>query len=71
MSANALDVEIRKYLSLLGNEDKRSLLTMLKELLVIRKTEQPKPGPNSEIDYSKFRFPVSQIKFDRDEINER
>lgn len=68
-----LDAEIKKYVSLLGNEQKRSLLNTIKSLLNIvspGKNNKPDKG-NSSIDYSQFNFPASAIKFDRDEINER
>ena len=75
MADNIFDMEIRKFLPLLENKDKKSLLTIIKEFL--RLEEQPssnkgKQKPESiEIDYSKYHFPVSAIKFNRDEINER
>jgi len=71
MSANTFDAEIRKYLSLLGNEQKKSLLGIIKSFLSAghNKKEDPKKPPL--IDYTKYHFPVSDIKFNRDEINER
>ena len=73
MAANTFDTEIRKYLPLLGNEEKKSLLTIIKNFLHIegRSEKISEPHRSSSIDYTKYRFPVSAIKFNRDEINER
>ncbi len=74
MAANVIDAEIRKFLPLLGNEDKKSLLTIIKNFL---HSDDPNDNKNaqkrnqSSIDYTKYRYPVSVIKFNRDEINER
>ncbi len=69
-----MDAEIRKFLPLLGNNEKRSLLDKIKSLLHIADAPEvansPKPEP-SGIDYSQYRFPVAAVKFDRGEINER
>ncbi len=71
MSASAFDAEIRKYLSLLGSDEKKSILDTLKNLVnAASRAKKSEPTPPS-IDYSKYKFPVSKIKFDRDEINER
>ena len=74
MAANAIDIEIRKFLPLLGNEEKKSLLKVIKNFLHMEAAEDKKKGPekgSSSIDYAKYRYPVSSIKFNRDEINER
>ena len=73
MTANIIDAEIRKYVSLMGSEDKKSLLNMIKNILhldTVSKDKNPKQK-SPLVDYTKYRFPVSQIKFNRDEINER
>ncbi len=73
MTANIIDAEIRKYVSLMGSEDKKSLLNMIKNILhldTVNKDKNPKQK-SPLVDYTKYRFPVSQIKFNRDEINER
>jgi len=36
MAANIFDAEIRKYLPLLGNEDKQSLLTIIKKFFILK-----------------------------------
>jgi len=72
MAANTFDTEIRKYLPLLGNEEKKSLLTIIKNLLHIEDKTKENNNENhgsSSIDYTKYRFPISDIKFNRDEIN--
>ena len=73
MAANIFDAEIRKYLPLLGNEEKQSLLTIIKKILHIEEPNEklPQSPKSSAIDYTKYRFAVSAIKFNRDEINER
>ena len=73
MTANIIDAEIRKYVSLMGSEDKKSLLNMIKNILhldTVNKDKNPKQK-SPLVDYTKYRFPVSQIKSNRDEINER
>ena len=74
MAANFIDTEIRKYLPMLGIEEKKSLLDTIKAFLHIpdtgKKNNEPKQG-NSSIDYSLYHFPTTAIKFNRDEINER
>lgn len=72
MATNVFDAEIRKYLPLLGNEEKKSLLSIIKNFLHITDSNKKSPNPEqSSIDYTKYHFPVSAIKFNRDEINER
>ena len=73
MAANTFDSEIRKFLPLLGNEEKKSLLTIIKSFLHIEEhsNKDNQNKKTSSIDYTKYRFPVSAIKFNRDEINER
>jgi hypothetical protein len=74
MDANLLDTEIRKYLSLLGNKEKKSLLEVIKSLLHITNNDKENRKPantSSSVDYNKYQFPESSIKFNRDEINER
>jgi hypothetical protein len=72
MAANAFDAEIRKYLSLLGNEEKKSLLNIIKNFFnATPKGKENKKPKATSLDYSKFHFPVSDIKYNRDEINER
>ena len=73
MAANIFDAEIRKYLPMLGNEQKKSVLTIIRNFLHIEdpKEKISKPPKSSSIDYTRYRFPVSAIKFNRDEINER
>ena len=75
MATNVIDSEIRKFLPLLGKEDKKSLLTIIKNFLNLKESSDNKRSDehedNSSIDYTKYRFPVSDIKFNRDEINER
>ena len=73
MAAKTFDAEIRKFLPLLDNEEKRSLLTIIKKFLHIEEqvnNDTPNKKPSS-VDYTKYRFPESAIKFNRDEINER
>jgi hypothetical protein len=72
MAANTFDAEIRKFLPLLDNEEKKSLLTFIKNFLHIQEPDKtPQNTKPSKIDYTKYHFPVSAIKFNRDEINER
>ncbi len=72
MAANTFDAEIRKYLSLLDNEGKKSLLNIIKDFFkVSQRGENGKQPKSTSLDYSKFHFPVSDIKYNRDEINER
>jgi hypothetical protein len=73
MTANIIDAEIRKYVSLMGSEDKKSLLNMIKNILHLDTVSKDKNSKQKSplVDYTKYRFPVSQIKFNRDEINER
>ena len=55
---NTVDEEIEKYLPLLSDEQKEIILARIKGLL-------------AKFDYTKYTFPVDDIKFDRGEINER
>jgi hypothetical protein len=71
MAANAFDAEIRKYLSLLGNEEKKSLLYIIKNFFSPSQKDNNIQPEKTLLDYSKFHFPVSDIKYDRDEINGR
>ncbi|MCD6012353.1 MAG: hypothetical protein K0Q79_2215 [Flavipsychrobacter sp.] len=74
MAVNTFDTEIRKYLPLLGNEEKKSILDIIKKILHIETVARQDNNINkrgTHIDYTKYRFPVSDIKFNRDEINER
>ena len=73
MAANTFDAEIRKFLPMLGNEEKQSLLTIIKRFLHIEdhSNKDTQNKKHSSFDYTKYRFPESSIKFNRDEINER
>ena len=72
MTANVFDAEIKKFLPMLDNEEKRSLLTIIKNFLQLEKHNKGgKNSGSSSIDYTKYHFPASAIKFNRDEINER
>lgn len=53
---NTVDEEIEKYLPLLSDEQKEILLKQIKAML-------------DKVDYARYRFPVSDIKFDRGEMN--
>ena len=53
---NTVDEEIEKYLPLLSDEQKEILLEHIKGMI-------------DKVDYTRYRFPVSDIKFDRGEIN--
>lgn len=59
---------------MLGNEEKKSLLSIIKTFLHIEehtnKNNDQAPRASTP-DYAKYRFPISEIKFNRDEINER
>ena len=66
MISDELGSEIKKYFSLLKNGDKKTILNMMKHFLQIKRK-----NTLAKIDYTKYRFPVSAIKFNRDEINER
>ena len=72
MAVNVYEDEIKRFLPLLGNEEKISLLQTIKAFLHLSKKDAMVPEkPPTQIDYSKYSFPVSSIKFNRDEINER
>jgi hypothetical protein len=74
MAASAVDVEIRKYLSMLDADGKKSLLEVIKGYInsgTTSKKMKPSDGHSSAIDYTVYKYPTSAIKFNRDEINER
>lgn len=72
MAANAVDVEIRKYLSMLDADGKKTMLEVTKGFInAAHKQTNISDSSNSSIDYTRYRYPVSAIKFNRDEINER
>jgi hypothetical protein len=74
MATNLFDAEIRKFLPLLGNEEKKSILTIIKNFLQKKDQQTDKKQEDQKssfVDYNKYRYPVSDIKFNRDEINER
>jgi hypothetical protein len=75
VEANTFDAEIRKYLPLLGNDEKKSLLRIIRNFLNISDSSKvsadQKPRLSSSMNYSKYHFPESSIKFDRGELNER
>jgi hypothetical protein len=72
MAANAVDVEIRKYLSMLDADGKKSMLEVIKGFINATHKQTNILGSNNfSIDYTRYRYPVSAIKFNRDEINER
>ena len=50
MITGGIDTEIQKYLPLLGNEEKQSLLSVIKSFLHLRKEEI---GPNNLERYNK------------------
>jgi|GEM_PF-4198272 len=65
MISDALDSEIERHLPLLTNEEKERLLSVMNAFLKFKKQNVA-----PEVDYAKYRFPVSAIKSDRDAINE-
>lgn len=74
MAASAVDIEIRKYLSMLDADGKKSLLEVIKGYInsgTTSKKTKTSGGNNSAIDYTLYKYPTSNIKFNRDEKNER
>ena len=59
MAAKSLDTEIQKYLPLLGNEEKKSLLGVIKSFLNLKKEESSRISIeqyNKEIDEALAEF---------------
>lgn len=70
---STLDTEIQKYISLLGTQQKKTLLDTIKGLLHVsgEKKESKSQVSKNSVDYTQYRFPASSVKFNREEINER
>ncbi|MCW3121497.1 MAG: hypothetical protein JWQ38_989 [Flavipsychrobacter sp.] len=63
MISNKLDSEIKKYFALLKSGDKETILNIMRGFL-----QSKKQNAFPKIDYTKYRFPISAIKINRNEI---
>ncbi len=74
MATHSVDAQIRKYLPLLGSKEKYSLLDKIKALLHVsnlQKSTHETPAEHTLIDYNKYHFSPADIKFNREEMNEK
>lgn len=70
MTTGVLDIEIQKYLPLLGNEEKKSLLSVIKSFLNLKSAEHDEVVDieqyNKEIDEAMARIDSGQFTTQED-----